>query len=362
MIGGHLVIGLVFGMISVAYSFFMGHGFLRMLIGYSVAGMVGVAMSATLTYVGAELRRAQPQNRVDRDTDRVKPAAESSMEPDRPIGQSTRDDLAEVQGAVVTAFDHSSSPVRMARRHRSRPVASERRFGPQGGERRLLVLFDVDGTLLDGAPMIVQCVTEAFRAAGETPPPPEAVRYVIGLSTDEMIGRLTRTLPVDRQAEILSSYQIGFFNAIERQKDLPLFPGVRAGLLRLRHAGVTLGIATGRSRRGVGHLLDTLGWRPLFRTVQHGDANPSKPDPTMIYRAMAEAGFKPEETVMIGDKCCDMRMARKAGIGVVGVSWGYDSPALLLGAGAQAIMEDFEHLERVMLALPAGRVEMRCPT
>lgn len=350
----HMAVGMVFGIVSVGYSFIMGYGAFRILIVYTVSGMVGMLMSATLAYARGETRRDQSRSEHGADQEMV-----WSTPTDRvpKVGRSTGDRSSDCRGKGRVVSQRRSSPIRLNGRDWSRPMVSNRRFGPEGVERRLLVLFDIDGTLLDGAPMIVRCVTSAFRAAGETPPSPEAVRNVIGLSTEHIIDRLARALPADRRAKVLSSYRVAFFGAIEREEDLPVFPGVGSALVRLRHAGITLGIASGRSRRGTGHLLDTLGWRPLFRTVQHGDANPSKPNPTMIYRSLDETGFAPEETVMVGDKCYDMRMARAAGIGAIGVSWGYDQPKLLLGAGAQSVVEDFEHLAEVLLALPAGRVE-----
>ena len=90
-----------------------------------------------------------------------------------------------------------------------------------------------------------------------------------------------------------------------------------------------LGIATGKSRRGVAHLLDRHGWAGIFATIQTADDHPSKPHPAMLEKALAETGADRRDSVMVGDSTFDMAMARDAGIGAIGVSWGYHRPEAL---------------------------------
>jgi len=109
-----------------------------------------------------------------------------------------------------------------------------------------------------------------------------------------------------------------------------------------------LGVATGKSDRGLRSCLVTHGIFDLFVTLQTADRHPSKPHPSMIEQAMAEAGAAPQDTVMIGDTGFDMAMARAAGVRALGVAWGYHEPAELIAAGAEAVAHDPTELEALL--------------
>lgn len=226
----------------------------------------------------------------------------------------------------------------------------------EDGGAPMLVLFDVDGTLVDGARDIVATMIEAFEAAGESAPDPVAIKGLIGLSPPELVAHLTEGLPRDRADVILAGYRLRYFDAVERLDEVPAFPGAERSMALLRQEGLTLGLATGKARRGVFHMLRMMSCPTTFDTVQTADGNRSKPDPQMIQRAMAETGFGPDATVLVGDSRQDMRMARAAGVGAIGVAWGYNDPDELLSEGAISIARDFDHLTEILLSL---RSEMR---
>ena len=121
-----------------------------------------------------------------------------------------------------------------------------------------------------------------------------------------------------------------------------------------------LGIATGKSRRGIDRLFEREGWASRFLTVQTADDHPSKPHPAMIRAAMAETGVGPERTVMVGDTTFDVEMALAAGVGALGVAWGYHPPEELREAGAHGIIESCDRLlgrdRRLLRAPGAGGV------
>ncbi len=204
-----------------------------------------------------------------------------------------------------------------------------------------LVIFDCDGTIADSQHMIVAAMDEAFRVAGLVTPPREAVVQVIGLSLEHAVRELLPAEVHGRAGEIAEDYKAAFHDL--RAAGLPqepLFPGVKAAIRQLREGGVTLGIATGKSRRGVRLLLEREGLADAFATVQTADTHPSKPDPSMIAAAMAETGASEAETAMVGDTTFDMAMARNAGVRAVGVAWGYHPIAALREAGADSIVDD----------------------
>ena len=172
-----------------------------------------------------------------------------------------------------------------------------------------LILFDVDGTLLDAGDLIVRTMVEAFLAAGEPPPAAVDVRRSIGLSQPEMVNSLAATLPEDRRQKIQAGYRLRYFDMLEQEMTPKVFPGAARALARLRREGMLLGITTGKARRSTQFMLDDNAWNGLFHTVQCADENPSKPDPSMIRRAMAATGRRPDETILVGDSRYDMRMA-----------------------------------------------------
>ena len=102
---------------------------------------------------------------------------------------------------------------------------------------------------------------------------------------------------------------------------------------------VLVGAVTGKSRRGVDHLIAANGWEGWFSTTQTADDAPSKPDPAMLVQAMAETGIGPSSTVMVGDTSYDMAMAVAAGAAAIGVAWGYHPAGALFGAGAVTVVE-----------------------
>ncbi|WP_430910652.1 HAD-IA family hydrolase [Methylobacterium sp. sgz302541] len=207
-----------------------------------------------------------------------------------------------------------------------------------------LVVFDVDGTLVDSQHLIVAAQATAFAEHGMTAPSRSQALSVVGLSLPQAFRRLVGDDgPIATLAE---SYKRAF-NALrlDPANEEPLFPGM-ADLLARLHArdDVLLGIATGKSRRGVDHLVAANGWEGWFSTTQTADDAPSKPDPAMLLQAMSETGIAPESTVMIGDTTYDMAMAVGAGAAAIGVAWGYHPPGALYAAGAVTVVETAERL------------------
>lgn len=212
-----------------------------------------------------------------------------------------------------------------------------------------LAVFDCDGTLSDGQAAICAAMAQAFAESGLAAPDPHQVRRIVGLSLPGAIARLAPDHPPETHAQVVAAYKQAFFAA--RQRGLvhePLFDGIAALLARLRGDGWALGVATGKSDRGLTGCLTTHGVIDLFVTLQTADRHPSKPHPSMLETAMAEAGAAPADTVMIGDTVYDIEMARSAGTRAIGVAWGYHAPHELLAAGAEAVAETPAHLGEML--------------
>lgn len=208
-----------------------------------------------------------------------------------------------------------------------------------------LILFDVDGTIVDSQNIIVAAQHMAFAAYGLEPPSRERALSIVGLSLVEAFTVLVG--PDGPVAGLVEAYRNAFSTLRQDPANAePLFPGAEECLSRLRvREDALLGIATGKSRRGVRHLLERHGWEGVFATIQTADDAPSKPHPAMILQAMEEVGAAPDETVMIGDASYDMAMGRAAGVLSVGVSWGFQPVAALKEAGAHHIVHSYDELE-----------------
>jgi phosphoglycolate phosphatase len=211
-----------------------------------------------------------------------------------------------------------------------------------------LVILDVDGTLVDSQNLIVAAQRQAFAACGLEPPTRQRSLSIVGLSLAEAFTALVG--PAGPIEQLTEGYKAAFATLRADPACVePLFPEVEAVIGRLaRREDVLLGIATGKSRRGVAHILDRHDWHSVFATVQTADDAPSKPDPGMILQAMADTGIGPDATFMVGDTSFDMAMARAAGVRPIGVSWGYHPVAALQEAGAERIIDRFGALEGLL--------------
>lgn len=207
-----------------------------------------------------------------------------------------------------------------------------------------LAVFDVDGTLIDSQDHIVAAMADAFGALGHVPPSRQAVLSIIGLSLPVAVGRLAPQLPGEDRAGIVDAYRQGF-GRLRAENHSPLFPGAGDVLdALLARPGVLMGVATGKSRRGLTHVLAAHGLGRHFVTTQVADDHPSKPHPSMLLAALAEAGTAAARAVMIGDTTFDIEMGRAAGMATVGVAWGYHPAAELAEAGADRVIGSFADL------------------
>jgi phosphoglycolate phosphatase len=212
-----------------------------------------------------------------------------------------------------------------------------------------LAVFDCDGTISDGQAAVCAAMAGAFATAGLAVPPDNAIRRIVGLSLPVAVRHLAPDEEPAMHAHVVEAYRAAFFAA--RQRGLvaePLYDGIAELLRSLHGKGWRLGVATGKSDRGLGACLVNHGLTDLFVTLQTADRHPSKPDPAMLAAAMAEAGAAPAETVMIGDTAFDVTMARAAGCRAIGVGWGYHTPDELLAAGAAAVATTAAELEELI--------------
>lgn len=206
-----------------------------------------------------------------------------------------------------------------------------------------LVIFDVDGTLVDSQAEILAAMAAAFASEGLPAPDRADILGIVGLSLDVAFSRLLPAADNAQQARLVRAYKEAFVGLRASGQELgPLYPGARAALDALAAQDHTLlAVATGKSRRGLDKVLDRHDLRGLFQSEQVADHHPSKPHPSMVLTALAETGVAPARAVMVGDTSFDMEMGRAAGVSTIGVPWGYHPVGSL---AADRIIDDFAAL------------------
>ncbi|WP_170764984.1 HAD-IA family hydrolase [Ruegeria lacuscaerulensis] len=212
-----------------------------------------------------------------------------------------------------------------------------------------LVLFDVDGTLVDSQGSIVAAMTASFDALSLPVPERQAILSIVGLSLPNAMAQLAPEQSDSVQHSLVEGYKQAYHaHRLEQgAASSPLYPGAREVIEGL-HAvpEVLLGVATGKSQRGLDALIEAHGLERFFVTRQVADHHPSKPHPSMIDTARAETGIDAAATAMVGDTRFDMEMAKAAGVAGIGVTWGYHHRSAL--GGAVCVIETFDQLPRAL--------------
>jgi phosphoglycolate phosphatase len=217
-----------------------------------------------------------------------------------------------------------------------------------------LVIFDVDGTLVDNQAAILAAMTKAFARCGRPAPSRAAALGVVGLSLPQAMAALLPGAPGDEHLLLAERYREAFAALRRRtggEAAMPLYPGARETVERLAGAGYLLAVATGKARRGLDHFLLTHGMAHRFVATQTADDAPSKPHPQMVLNCLSMAGVAPRDAVMVGDTGFDMAMATAAGCRAIGVSWGYHPVARVLAGGAERIADSFDELRAMLETL-----------
>lgn len=212
-----------------------------------------------------------------------------------------------------------------------------------------LAIFDCDGTLVDSQAIICRAMVDAFEVEKLPPPEHGRIRRVVGLSLTEAMRALLPGAEHGLHVQLGETYKRAF-QALRAagQVEEPLFPGIAETIEMLDRDGWMLAVATGKSDRGLQHCLESHGIARHFISLQTADRHPSKPHPSMIVEAMADAGAVPETSVMIGDTSFDIGMGINAGCLTVGVAWGYHAPQELFDEGAHFVADRPDQLPGIL--------------
>jgi len=213
--------------------------------------------------------------------------------------------------------------------------------------RYKLVIFDWDGTLMDSAAKIINCMQIAAKHCGMPIPTADEVGHIIGISLKPAIKQLF-AIQDERLAErIMLAYKDAFVS--HDATPSPLFDGVENMLAALSSAGVVLAVATGKARRGLVRAWQQTGTEGYFSASRCADDAESKPSPDMLLQLLDELKIGAKDALMVGDTTYDLQMAKSIGMHRVGVSYGVHAQVHLEALGPKAIVHSIPELQAFLL-------------
>lgn len=209
------------------------------------------------------------------------------------------------------------------------------------GKHYDLIVFDWDGTVMDSTAVIATSIQAACRDLGLAIPGDETARHVIGLGLAQALRHAVPDAPESMYEPLVARYRHHF---LAQDREIPLFGGARETIAELHDAGYRLGVATGKSRKGLERALESTGLKQYFHATRTADMTFSKPDPAMLLELMDELAVNAKRTLMIGDTTHDVQMAQNAGVDAVAIGHGAHPAEQLLALAPLALVQDFAGL------------------
>ncbi|MFZ5579866.1 MAG: phosphoglycolate phosphatase [Pseudomonadota bacterium] len=217
-----------------------------------------------------------------------------------------------------------------------------------------MVLFDLDGTLIDSVPDLAFCVDEMMKALDMPVRGEAAVRNWVGNGVERLVERaLTNDLNGKPDA-VLFAKALPIFKTLYAENTSGrsfLYPGVREGLEYIKSLGLRMGCVTNKAEQFTVPLLKDLGVYDMFETVISGDTLPvKKPDPGPLFYAAGWFHCAPYEALMIGDSISDVKAARAAGFNIVCMSYGYNHGEDIRNYHPDAVIDSMVELKELVKA------------
>ncbi|RPF48472.1 phosphoglycolate phosphatase [Hydrogenoanaerobacterium saccharovorans] len=211
-----------------------------------------------------------------------------------------------------------------------------------------LMIFDLDGTLIDSIHDLAAATNWVLKRHGYPTHPTDAYHYFVG---DGVLMLIARALPEEaRTPEIiaqLKTEQVAYYHEHMQDNTKP-FHGISEVLLELQNRGYSLAVVTNKPNEQAQQLVkDFFPKINFIQVFGNRDGIPHKPDPTCVNMVIEQSGFTKDETLYIGDSDVDMLVANNAKVKGIGVLWGYRTKEELQKAGAYAIVDKVEDLLRI---------------
>jgi phosphoglycolate phosphatase len=206
-----------------------------------------------------------------------------------------------------------------------------------------LVVYDLDGTLLDAFEDILNALNHALTHFGLPTYGLDAVKQFVGDGVEVFIKRALKDVPRYRMREVRDLFIAGYSSPA--RSTARVYPGTIETLRELRRLGLLQAVLTNKPHPIAISSCDHVGIGPIVDHVQGTDPDhPLKPDPRGLLRILDVLGVDPSTTIFVGDGRPDMEVACAAGVAAVGCSWGTQSPAQLIGQGAVRVVDSLAEI------------------
>ncbi len=206
-------------------------------------------------------------------------------------------------------------------------------------KRLTAIIFDLDGTLVDSSPAIVECMNYALAAKGLPPADPYAVKRGIGTALEEMFSSVTHDDPSELALLYRERYKEVFLEKTH------LLDGVKESLQALKDRGYRFAVATAKPRYFTEPILEHLGVGHLFDAVAGAEEVARlKPCPDILHLVLSRLGSREGETLYVGDHPVDVAAGHAAGIEVISVTTGFHSREELEKLHPAAVVENLQEL------------------
>ena len=211
-----------------------------------------------------------------------------------------------------------------------------------------LVIFDLDGTLLDTVADLANATNQALEQCGYPTHPTEAYYKFVGNGINKLFAR---ALPAEHSTEenilLIRSIFVPYYNEHNADCSRP-YPGIVTLLETLQERGVQLAVASNKYHEAtlklVHHFFPSIRFAAIYG---QRDGVPIKPAPNVVYDILHDTGIAKEDTLYVGDSGVDMQTACNAGVESVGVTWGFRSAEELHENGAAHIVQEADEIEKI---------------
>ncbi|TDS10258.1 HAD family hydrolase [Sphingobacterium paludis] len=212
-----------------------------------------------------------------------------------------------------------------------------------------LIIFDLDGTLVDTLQDLANCCNHVLRANGFPTHAELAYKYFVGNGVRTLVERALP--PSARDAETVDKVKQDFIDyySIHAQDHTQPYPGITPLLKQLKEKGYLLSVASNKYHEATVALVNFYFPDVAFDLVLgHRADRPAKPDPDIVFDTLETLGIAKDQCYYLGDSSVDMITASKAGVTAVGVTWGFRTEDELRKSGARYIIHEPESLLRVI--------------
>lgn len=208
-----------------------------------------------------------------------------------------------------------------------------------------LVIFDLDGTLLNTIADLAAATNQALQHYGYPTHEVEAYRFFVGNGINKLFERaLPETERTEENILKIRSRFVPYYDTHNADLSRP-YPGIPELLRTLQQKGVKIAVASNKyqaaTRKLIAHYFPEINF---VEVLGQREGTPAKPDPCIVHDIIAKAGVKQEEALYVGDSNVDMQTAHNAGVTAVGVAWGFRPRTELEALHPAHIIENAEEL------------------